>query len=314
MIVLVAGGAGFIGSTVVDRLLSEIPGVGVRVLDDLSTGRRDNLAGADVEFIFGSVTDAATVRSASVGVDAIVHLAAIGSVPLSLDDPARCHAVNVTGTVEVLQAARDADAQVLFASSSAVYGSNPATPMGEDEWTAPLSPYAASKLAAESYVLAYRQSYGLLALALRFFNVYGPRQSADHPYAAVIPRFLDAALRGRPLPVHGDGAQTRDFVHVDTVAEVLCRAVVERVSHPAPVNLAGGSSISLLELIDAMAVVLAEPPEVRHAPARAGDVRHSRADVRRLRSLFPGLAEVPLQAGLAATAAWFRSQGVLADC
>lgn len=310
MLVLVTGGAGFIGSTVVDRLLRDLPGVGVRVLDDLSTGRCDNLAGADVDLVVGSVTDADVVRAAMDGVGAVLHLAAIGSVPLSVDDPVRCHAVNVTGTIEVLEAARRVDAQVVFASSSAVYGTNPAAPIAERDWTAPLSPYAASKLAAESYVLAYQQSFGLPTLALRFFNVYGPRQSADHPYAAVIPKFLDAGLCGRPLPIHGDGRQTRDFVHVDTVADVLCRAVAERVSHPAPVNLARGSSVSLLELVRTMAQVLPEQPQARHEPARVGDVRNSLADVTRLRSLFPDLAQMPLRDGLAATADWFRSQSV----
>lgn len=308
MLVLVTGGAGFIGSTVVDRLLRDVPGVGVRVLDDLSTGRRDNLAGADVDLVVGSVTDRGTVRAAMDGVGAVLHLAAIGSVPLSVDDPVRCHAVNVTGTVEVLEAARGVDAQVVFASSSAVYGTNPATPIAESDWTAPLSPYAASKLAAEAYVLAYGHSYGLPTLALRFFNVYGPRQSADHPYAAVIPKFLDAGLRGRPLPVHGDGRQTRDFVHVDTVARVLCRAVAERTSHPAPVNLAGGTSISLLDLIDTLATVLPEPPQVRHERARLGDVRHSLAEVARLHEVFPGLTQVTLADGLSGTAAWFRGR------
>lgn len=310
MLVLVTGGAGFIGSTVVDRLLRDLPGCTVRVLDDLSTGRRANLAGAAAELIVGSITDPDTVAAAMSGVDAVLHLAAIGSVPLSIDDPVRCHAVNVTGTVEVLEAARAIDAQVVFASSSAVYGINPAAPMSEDEWTAPLSPYAASKLAAEAYVLAYGHSYGLPTLAFRFFNVYGPRQAADHPYAAVIPKFTDAGLRGRPLPIHGDGLQTRDFVHVDTVARILCRAVADRISHPAPVNLAGGSSISLLELIDQLGAVLPEPPRVEHQPARAGDVRHSLADVRRLRELFPDVAQVRLTDGLAETADWFRSQGV----
>lgn len=198
MIVLVTGGAGFIGSTVVDRLFRDLPGVRVRVLDDLSTGRRENLSESPADLIVGSITDPDVVGSAMDGVSAVLHLAAIGSVPLSVDDPVRCHQVNVTGTIEVLEAARKVDAQVVFASSSAVYGTNPATPIAETDWTAPLSPYAASKLAAESYLLAYRQSYGLAALALRFFNVYGPRQSADHPYAAVIPKFLDAGLRGRP--------------------------------------------------------------------------------------------------------------------
>ncbi len=310
MIVLVTGGAGFIGSTVVDRLFRDLPGVRVRVLDDLSTGRRENLSESPADLIVGSITDPDVVGSAMDGVSAVLHLAAIGSVPLSVDDPVRCHQVNVTGTIEVLEAARKVDAQVVFASSSAVYGTNPATPIAETDWTAPLSPYAASKLAAESYLLAYRQSYGLAALALRFFNVYGPRQSADHPYAAVIPKFLDAGLRGRPLPIHGDGLQTRDFVHAGTVARLLCRAVAERTSHSTPVNVAGGTSVSLLELVDSVAAVLPEPPQLRHEPARVGDVRHSLADVTRLRELFPGLPEVPLTEGLAATAAWFRSQGI----
>lgn len=308
MRVLVSGGAGFIGSHVVDTLLERAPGTSVRVLDDLSTGVRANLAGRPVDFIEGTVTDAALVRDVTREVDAVVHLAAIGSVPLSLDDPVRAHEVNVDATVHILEAARAEGAQVVFASSSAVYGDNPASVMHETQWTSPLSPYAASKLSAESYVLAYGRSFGLTTLAFRFFNVYGPRQAADHPYAAVIPRFVDAALRGEALQVNGDGLQSRDFVHVRTVAETLSAAVLRRVGHPAPVNLARGTRITLLELADRLADVLERPLQVRHGPARPGDVRHSRADVERLRRLFPDIPDLPLEQGLASTVDWFRTR------
>ena len=241
MIVLVTGGAGFIGSTVVDRLFRDLPGVRVRVLDDLSTGRRENLSESPADLIVGSITDPDVVGSAMDGVSAVLHLAAIGSVPLSVDDPVRCHQVNVTGTIEVLEAARKVDAQVVFASSSAVYGTNPATPIAETDWTAPLSPYAASKLAAESYLLAYRQSYGLAALALRFFNVYGPRQD-PHGEAGVVAIFAQALLE--KLDKAGID---RDNAHTwmeDGWADTLRRALREHVEKGDPRDVAAYSAFA----------------------------------------------------------------------
>ncbi len=305
MRLLVTGGAGFIGSNLIRLAASR--GHVVTVLDDLSTGYRRNVEGTDVRLVEGSLLDAAALRDALGGADAVVHLAALGSVPRSIADPLASHAANATGTLTLLEEVRRAGVgHVVAASSSSVYGANPALPKGEREWVRPVSPYAVSKLATEQYTLAYQQSYGLDTLAFRFFNVYGPRQSSGHAYAAVIPILVEALLAGHPLPIHGDGTQSRDFTFVGTVCRVLLDAVERRVTHPEPVNLAFGTNTSLLELVDALAEVTGASPEVEHLPARAGDVRHSRAENSVLRSLFPDVAPVPLRQGLVETVAWFK--------
>ncbi len=217
-----------------------------------------------------------------------MHLGARPSVPRSIADPVTSHAVNATGTVEVLEAARRAGGpHVVVASSSSVYGANPALPKREDLVTQPLSPYAASKLATESYALAWQHAYGLPVLAYRFFNVFGPLQPPGHAYAAVVPAFVDAALAGRPLPIYGDGGQTRDFTYVGTVAEVLTRTVRERVTSAEPVNLAFGSRIDLLGLVGLLEELLDRPLAVEHRPARVGDVRDSQADGSKVRAAVP---------------------------
>ena len=205
MSVLITGGAGFIGSNLARYLLEHHLVGDVRVLDDFSTGYRHNLDGIDVVVTEGSILDYQTLVAAADGVDAIVHLAAIPSVPRSIANPRASHEANATGTLNVLEAARQVGVeQVIVASSSSVYGSNPQLPKSEYDWTRPMSPYAVSKLATEGYALAYQFSYGLKTLAFRFFNVFGPGQAAGHAYAAVIPQFLDAALRGQPAEVYGD--------------------------------------------------------------------------------------------------------------
>lgn len=307
MRVLVTGGAGFIGANLCRTLLAT-GAVEVIVLDDLSTGSLDNLDGCDVDIRVGSVLDADAVGRACTGVQAIVHLGALGSVPRSVADPTTSFAVNATGTVNVLEAARRAGAHVLFASSSSVYGSNPALPKHEDLAPRPMSPYAASKLAAESTVLAYSSSYALPVLAFRFFNVYGPLQRAGHAYAAAIPAFVHAALRGEPVTVFGDGSQSRDFTFVDTVCEVLTDAVIRRVTSAEPVNLAFGSRIRLNDIIDRLSQVLGSSLNVRYAAPRVGDVLHSSADDTRVRALFPAVRPVALDVGLAATVEWMRRQ------
>lgn len=305
--VAVTGGAGFIGANLVARLVAL--GAEVAVLDDLSTGVKANLAGIDgVEFREGSILDDGDLDAALDGADAVVHLAARASVPRSLADPEASHAANATGTVKVLEAARRAGGpHVVVASSSSVYGANPVLPKSEDLPPMPLSPYAASKLATEAYALAYGASFGLDVLALRFFNVFGPFQPAGHAYAAVVPAFLDAALAGRPLTVHGDGRQTRDFTYVGTVVGVLADAVARRVTAPGPVNLASGTRTSLLELIARLERLLGRPLAVEHTSDRPGDVRDSQADGSRLRELFPEAAPVDLDEALAATLDWYRS-------
>jgi UDP-glucose 4-epimerase len=306
---LITGGAGFIGSNLARRAVAH-PEVGrVVVLDDLSTGSRENLAGLDVEFVEGSVTDPDALDRAAAGVDSVVHLAALASVPQSIADPLRCHEVNATGTLLLLEACRrNGVGQVIAASSSAVYGANPAPVKSEREWVRPLSPYAVSKLATEQYLMAYQECYGLSTVAYRFFNVYGPGQPAGHVYAAVIPLFVDALLDGRTLTVYGDGRQTRDFIFVGTVSDILLDTALRSLSHPEPVNVALNTQTSLLELIEQLRAASGTTPEVNFQEPRAGDILHSRADDSRLRSLFPSLKSVPLVEGLRETVEWARSR------
>lgn len=306
MKVIVTGGAGFIGGNLCRTLLAA--GHEVVVFDNLSTGSVDNIAGLDVELVEGTILDAAALDRVLPGAGAVVHLAARPSVPRSIADPMASHQANATGTMEVLEAVRRAgDAHVIVASSSSVYGANPGIPKTEDLVPMPLSPYAASKLATESYALAHRASFGMDVLAFRFFNVFGPLQAAGHAYAAVIPAFVDAALAGRPLPVQGDGRQTRDFTFVQTVADVITQAVDRRVASDRPVNLAYGSRVSLLELADLVGKILGMELELEFGPPRAGDVRDSQADHSRLRELFPDVEPVDLETGVRATIDWFRS-------
>jgi UDP-glucose 4-epimerase len=307
--ILITGGAGFIGSNLARLALASPEVTGVVVLDDLSTGDRTNLDGLDVEFHHGSITDPAALEKAFAGVDAVAHLAAMASVPQSIDDPMGCHHINATGTLLVLEAARrHGVGQVVAASSSAVYGANPAPVKSEREWVRPLSPYAVSKLATEQYLLAYQTCYGLSTMAFRFFNVYGPGQPARHVYAAVIPIFTDALLAGRPLPVNGDGTQTRDFVFVGTVCQILLTSLLRRMSHDEPVNIALNTEISLLELVTALEQAAGARAEIAFQPPRSGEIARSRADDTLLRSLFPDLDPVPLATGLSETVAWFRSR------
>jgi UDP-glucose 4-epimerase len=305
MRVAVTGGAGFIGTNVVDRLLGA--GASVVVIDDFSTGFRDNLEGSSAQIAEGTILDQGLLLRSLQGVDSVIHLAARPSVPRSLADPLASHDANATGTLRVLEAARQAGVgHVVVASSSSVYGANVELPKRESMMTAPVSPYAVSKLAAESYALSYSRCFGLPVLALRFFNVYGPYQRAGHAYAAVIPAFVDAALRGDPVIIHGDGEQSRDFTHVDSVAAILTTAVEDRRSADGPVNLAFGSRATLLDVVIELEQMLGEPVTRRHIATREGDVRHSQAANERLRALFPEARAVDLADGLRNTVDWYR--------
>jgi UDP-glucose 4-epimerase len=308
MRVVVTGGAGFIGANLC-RHLEATPEVReVAVVDDLSSGSLANLHGLNVDLLVGSILDDALLDGAVIGAESVVHLAARPSVPRSIADPVASHEVNATGTMRVLEAVRRHSVpHVVVASSSSIYGANPILPKHEDLAPAPRSPYAASKLATEAYALAWSQVWGFDALVLRFFNVFGPLQPAGHAYAAVIPAFVDAALADRAVEVHGDGRQTRDFTFVDTVCEILTRAVVGRVRCDGPVNLAFGGRFDLLTVLDMLEEILGHPVARRHVPARPGDVRDSQADRARLEALFRAVTPIPLDEGLRRTVDWFRA-------
>jgi UDP-glucose 4-epimerase len=307
--VVVTGGAGFIGANLLAHIGRHHSDWELVALDDLSSGFRSNLTACpQARLLEGSILDENVLEAAFDGADAVVHLAARPSVPRSIADPVTAHEVNATGTMRVLEAARRAGGpHVIVASSSSVYGANPTLPKVETLAARPISPYAASKLATESYTLAWGHSYDLPVLAFRFFNVFGPLQAAGHAYAAAIPTFVAAALDGRPIPVHGDGLQSRDFTFVGTVAEVIRRVIDDRVTSTEPVNLAFGSNITLLEVIAELSTIFGRDLPIDHQPSRPGDVRHSQADNSLLRSLIQGVEPVEFADGLRQTVEWFRT-------
>jgi UDP-glucose 4-epimerase len=310
MKVAITGGAGFIGANLVRALRAAEPDWQLTVIDNLSTGCRSNLEGIDDVILYeASILDDIALDATFEVADAVVHLAARPSVQRSIVDPLVTHDVNATGTLRVLEAARRADVQhIVVASSSSVYGAARPLPSHEELPVAPLSPYGASKLAAESYALAYGHGNRVPVLVLRLFSVFGPLQSAGHAYAAAIPAFMAAAMKGRPIPIFGDGLQTRDFTYVDSVCEVLIDALRRNVADDRPVNLAFGTRRTLLDVVDTLSEVLGIPLDRMHASARPGEVRDSQADHTRLRALFPSVEPVEFRAGLEATVKWFRAQ------
>jgi len=312
---VVTGGAGFIGSHLVEALIRR--GDRVRVLDDLSSGRLENLAGlevgapgsgAPVELFRGDVGDAALLGRAMSGARGVFHEAAQVSVPASVKDPLLSYRTNVMGTLAVLEAARAAGVRrVVFAASSAAYGDDPALPKVEEMAPRPLSPYASGKLAGEALLATWARCYGFATTALRYFNVYGPRQADNSPYSGVIALFSRAVLDGRVPTVFGDGSQTRDFVFVtDVVAANLL--AMERADGAGLFNVGTGESVSVLQLYRTLADLEGRDPEPRFAPARAGDVPHSRASIERARRELGFEPKVGLGEGLGATLAWYRSQ------
>ncbi|MFI6511260.1 NAD-dependent epimerase/dehydratase family protein [Streptosporangium sp. NPDC050855] len=306
MRVLVTGGAGFIGAHMCRTLAARGDVARVTVLDDLSSGDLANLDGVEAEVVTGSILDRDLLGDLAADATHVIHLAARPSVPRSLADPMASHTVNATGTLHVLEACRAGRPHVILASSSSVYGDRPEPRKHEDLPTRPLSPYGAGKLAAEAYTLAYAASYGLPVLPFRFFNVYGPLQSAGHAYAAVIPAFVSAALRGEAVPLHGDGGQSRDFTYVGSVTEILADAAARGVTSAKPVNLAFGTRVSLRQLMDVLGEILGRTIETVPLPPRRGDIRESQASSRLLRELFPGACPVSLEDGLRRTVAWFE--------
>lgn len=301
---LITGGAGFIGS----HLAAELAARGeVRVLDDLSTGRAGNLDGLSVELRRGDITDPETVREAMAGVDHVFHLAAFVSVPDSLRHPAACERVNGLGLVNVLEAAAAAGVRkVFFPSSAAVYGDDPTVPKREEMSAPPRSPYALTKLAGEAWCEWYCRERGLPTVALRFFNVFGPRQDPGGAYAAAVPIFIERALRGEPLTIFGDGGQTRDFIHVRDIVSAIIHVTLAPALHGI-FNAGYGQAVTVLELAREIIRLAGTGSRVVHLPERPGDVRHSLAAVDRLAATGFRPAGT-LAAGLAETVEWYRER------
>lgn len=299
--VLITGGAGFIGSHLTDALLAK--GHSVRILDDLSTGKRSNLAldNRAVELIVGDVADAALVARAMAGCSAVAHLAAVASVQASVDDPVRTHQSNFIGTLNVCEAMRQAGVKrVVFASSAAVYGNNgEGLSIDEDTPKAPLTPYASDKLASEHYLDFYRRQHGLEPVVFRFFNIYGPRQDPSSPYSGVISIFSERANKGLPICVFGDGEQTRDFVYVEDLVDLLVQAFEKTDVEVGAVNVGWNQATTLKQMLQALAEVVGDLPAISYGPARSGDIRHSRADNRRLLARFNFPRQTPMSVGLA---------------
>jgi UDP-N-acetylglucosamine/UDP-N-acetylgalactosamine 4-epimerase len=300
MPVLVTGGAGFIGSHLVDALVAR--GAAVRVLDDLSSGRWSNLAhhGQAVEVLLEDLRDPAACRRACRGAHWVFHLAALGSVPRSMEDPATTIDVNVAGTANLFAAARDGGVRrVVYASSSSVYGDAASVPSREGEEGSPLSPYALSKAMGEALAAQFARCFGQELVGLRYFNVYGPRQSPVGPYAAVVPRFLAAALAGAPMEIHGDGEQSRDFTHVDDAVEAtLLAAAATAEACGRAFNVAGGERVTVNDLAARLAREAGSAVAPAHLPARAGEVRDSQADLTAAREWLGYVPRVPLSEGL----------------
>lgn len=308
---LVTGGAGFIGGHLAERLLTE--GWRVRVLDNFSSGLRENLAGRDVEIIEGDIRNPETCSRACRGVDSVFHLAAIASVASSVADPIHSHDVNVNGTLNMLMAARDQEVRRFVLSSSAsVYGNAEQVPTPEDAPLMPPSPYATGKACGEMYCRNFWSLYGLETVILRYFNVFGPRQNPVSGYAAVIPQFVGAALRGESPVVYGDGRQTRDFVYVGNVVAANIRASMTEAVAGMTFNVAGGEGISLLQLLAELEELTGRPLNPEFRTARAGEVLHSRADVSSARQYLRFVPEVSFREGLRNTveAARTRIAGV----
>jgi UDP-glucose 4-epimerase len=302
----VTGGAGFIGSNLTRRLVSE--GYEVVVYDDLSTGLISNVDQTKCIFHNASVTDPKALHAALEDCQTIFHLAARGSVPRSMKNPLATHAVNATGTLNVLEVARSSGAHVIFSSSSSVYGRNLQLPKDESMWLGPMTPYAASKLAAEGYVQAYGAAYKVPTTLLRFFNVFGPSQRPDHEYAAVLPKWIWLAMQGKPIDVYGDGTASRDFTYVDTVLDIAMTAMNERVLTEGPMNLAYGSRIFLNETIEMLRKHFPDL-QVNFMAERLGDVKESQNAPELLRKLFPNVHPKEFETGLAETIDWLKEFG-----
>lgn len=315
MTILLTGGAGFIGSHIATALLADERITAVRVLDNLATGHTDNLRHlADnprLRFTEGDIRDYDTCVAMCQGVDAVCHQAALGSVPRSLKDPLTSHAVNITGTLNIFNAARETGVQrVVYAASSSTYGDHPGLPKTEDRIGNPLSPYAVTKLVNELYAGVFARAYGMSFIGLRYFNVFGPRQDPNGPYAAVVPLFMRAVLRNEAPRINGDGLTSRDFTYVANAvqANLLALTTPNTAALNQVYNVACGEQTCLNDLFTHIKELAGSDLAPIHGPERPGDVRHSLADITRARTLLGYDPQVSVREGLRQTFDWYRKQ------
>lgn len=305
---LVTGGAGFIGASLAEALVAR--GERVRIFDNFSTGSHDNLAGFEdrIEIAEGDLRDLDAVRKAMAGVTYVSHQAALRSVPRSVDDPLSSDDVNTHGTLHVLMAAREAKVRrVVYASSSSAYGDSELLPKVEDQTPQPISPYAVSKLAGEQYCRVFSKIYGLETVSLRYFNVFGPKQSPESKYAAVVPLFIRAALQNQPLEVHGDGEQSRDFSYIDNVVQANCKSFVAPKATGETFNIACGERHSVIKIARTVERLIGRPVKIQHLPPRAGDVRHTLASIEKAKRLLDYQPTVDFEEGMRRTVAALRA-------
>jgi nucleoside-diphosphate-sugar epimerase len=306
---LVTGGAGFIGSNLVDELLRR--GHRVRALDNLSTGRVENLAAArnQIDFFDADICHLETIRPCFAGVDYVLHLAALPSVPRSVADPLSANKVNIEGTLNVLLAARDANVKrVVFAASSAAYGDNPTLPRVESHEPRPMSPYALTKVAGEYYCQIFTRLYGLEAVALRYFNIFGPRQNPHSQYTGVLSKFITAYIQGTTPIIFGDGEQSRDFTYIDNVVDATLRACMAPDAPGRVINVGVGGRFTLNQTITLLNEIFGKQVKPRYDPPRRGDVLHSQADISLARQVLGYEPKVPYEQGLRKTVEWYRTE------
>ncbi len=311
MKILVTGGGGFIGSHLAAQL-AEI-GHDIRILDNFASGQRSNMLALpdDVDLIEGDIQSYERAHNAVIGCDIVFHQAALPSVPRSVQDPLTSNATNITGTLNVLLAARDAGVRrVIFASSSSIYGSSPEMPKREDVLPLPISPYAAAKMACEGYCRSFADVYGLETVALRYFNVFGPRQDPRSEYAAAVPKFINELMAGERPTVFGDGEQSRDFAYVQNIVEANVLAMDAQGVAGQVFNVACGEAVTVNQLLDELRVLLDTDIEAEYVAARPGDVRHSLADISRARAALDYEPSVHLREGLRRTIEHFREEGL----
>lgn len=316
MIVLITGGAGFIGSNLVEALLPDERVTGVRVLDNLSTGSLQNMEGffshPKFSFIEGDIRNYTTCLEACDGVDLISHQAALGSVPRSISDPLTTNEVNITGTLNIFTAAKEKGAKrIVYAASSSTYGDHPGLPKVEDKTGKPLSPYAVTKLVNELYARVYASLYDMQFIGLRYFNIFGPKQNPQGPYAAVIPLFAEGLLSNTPPVINGDGSHSRDFTYVDNA--VFANQLALFTDNPTAVNevynIACGEQTTLTELFMALRMEAESDMEPVYGPERMGDVKHSLADISKAKALLEYEVKVPVLTGLKRTWKWYKERG-----